>query len=62
MKLKFLLRTIIDIKSFKNRNCWTCKHLKRGNVDVCTRPDQNKEDHEIQNCSRYVYIRDYKLL
>lgn len=60
MKLQFILRTVIDIKSHKNRNCWTCKHLRKDNT--CCQPDLNKEVHQILNCSKYVYLRDYKRL
>ena len=60
MKLQFILRTITDIKSHKNKTCWTCKHLTI--YDMCLQPEPNPEEHEIINCPRYTYLRDYKKL
>ena len=60
MRLKFILRTVIDIRNFKNKTCWTCKHLEEN--DMCYQPDPIKEKHEITYCPRYIYIRTYKRL
>lgn len=63
MKLKFLLRTTIDLWAIKNKKCVVCAHLVLNGNLSCNYRRQNYYKTSFSNtCENFKYLREYKEL